>query len=325
MPLRRSLRLQGLIITIPQHIRRASDTVLWAPLAVYNTAECMFLIMEDCSWLSLISLSHVNCAGRNRVRHMVSKCISHALQPFITTSEHRDALFTKLDILHGGITGSIVWAMMNPQTILSRNDQLRDLNILTPRDTLEQWRAFLSTIDYSQELSTDTRYPFLETSDITQHFHRDAILSSPKGLTITVTQSRTDTVIPVLISATITSQMNLLTSSHIFCAYPTLAATNRSISTFFPPSGKTMIRVWDCLMRFSYSTCSWMIPCGSACPAIWRYSYGLGGFGEFAWGGFYNERDIKGNMGDSTILRSSHFKWRIGDFCWNAYCPNSSC
>lgn len=183
-PPRRSLRLQRPVIIapiIPQNIGKFSDTISLAPSStVYNTAECMFVIMEDCSWSSLVTLSHVNRAGRNRIRHMVSKRVNHTLRHFVDTSEHRDALFAQLDILRGGITGSVTWAIMNPQTILSQNDQPRDLNILTPQNTLGQWQTFLPTIGYSQESSTDLRYPFLETSSITRRFHHDTLVDNHK-------------------------------------------------------------------------------------------------------------------------------------------------
>ncbi|RDB26255.1 hypothetical protein Hypma_006074 [Hypsizygus marmoreus] len=199
------------------------------------------------------------------------------------------------------------------------SDELpHEMQIVTPPGTFSTWAESLLHIgycfvDYGGFIGYD---PYI------QRVHK---FTSPNGnASVVIVESRKTSILQAMFNFGLTSEMTLLDTSRLYCFYPKLLNENLTISAFRQPR-PTTVNWWISRSVTHYdNTAHWTKACRSACLAIWRHTDGFQGIGEFAWGGIDNDKDIDGNMGDSSYLRSLRLKWRIGIHCANDRCPYNS-
>ncbi|RDB16872.1 hypothetical protein Hypma_002444 [Hypsizygus marmoreus] len=262
------------------------------------------------------------------------------MHPFLS-NEARATFFYMLSSTKSAIYGHVPFALVS--TGMEINEELvHDINIAVPRNTLLVWTSYLRSIGYYSQEMVPTPYCHSRAGDATVRCRR-----RNRRLSITITQSFTDSVLPIILSSDVTTYMNVITSSHIFAFYPQLTANSTAIGSFedmAPYRGFTYYRL---SMIHAPSTEHWDKPCGEACPGMWRRTRGLPGVGVLKWDCFNvippRRRAIAparrkqsatsgvedGAWGDRVPVgrrpsfdayhefATSMFKWRIGAQCLN--------
>ncbi|KAF8061029.1 hypothetical protein FPV67DRAFT_1673852 [Lyophyllum atratum] len=286
----------------------------------YSMSECVHLVLRQLPWTSLVAMSHTGRNGRDRARQIMRSRMLEVLSCYITLPQ-LEAFLATLKATHSGIAGSVPWSIITTDIILSDNDQPHDINVLTPRGTTPEWVDVMRLIGFTS-LEVIACYDGLET-----RCRRVLRFQNKEHRTITVTESLNSSILPLLLASSVTSQMNLITSSRIYCFYPSLSSACRSVgSTYTVPSLATVKIMTQRLIRFHMGTRYARLPCAEACPAVWRHTFGLPNVGQVAWGGLFNVDDVAGNMQDSDdALTKTHYKWKIGSVCTNEDCTYNSC
>ncbi|KAK7026987.1 hypothetical protein R3P38DRAFT_2527246, partial [Favolaschia claudopus] len=135
---------------------------------------------------------------------------------------------------------------------------------------------------------------------------------------ITVTESRTASAMPVVLSAGCTSQHNVLTATRVIC--PNIDMTSRSEALLGWPFATTRVA----LARWYKPLIPpplYGVPCGYGCPARKRQIRGFTAVGEFAWGGIRGDLDTPGGREWTiNLAREVDFRWRVALVCRNPTC-----
>ncbi|KAF8055150.1 hypothetical protein FPV67DRAFT_1436544 [Lyophyllum atratum] len=276
--------------------------------------------MSHCAMASLVAISHVNRVGRDRVREMFRSRLRSLILPFLPRRAAQEVFFQRLCSTNSAICGSIPFFLCNPLLPFWQFPP-RDLNILTPNGGAVAWMRTLDEIG----LVTGTMVVNVDRA-FTSHVHSAVRYWTSNDTSFLIVESSSASVVPILLSSTLTSQINMLTSSKLYCFYPYLAASKISVGGAYTPSYKDITYVRKRGYAYTRSTTSWSMPCGSGCGAVWRRTRLLNGIATFAWGGYFGTMDISPNMigGEEDGIEGKCYKWRIGlGICYNRLCPFS--
>ncbi|KAJ7130159.1 hypothetical protein C8R44DRAFT_871997 [Mycena epipterygia] len=280
--------------------------------------------------LTAMALARTSRHTRYFVRSMFRRRVMRLVIPFMGRSPGlAKILFAMMRRTESGIGGSIPTAALDWRIpILSLQAPLiSNLNILVPHGQQALWKRFieecLKGVLWAKHRSLGE---YRHTADFVTTY----VVRRHDSLTITVTTSRTSSVLPVLLSAGCTSQHNLLTSTYIVCPNVKLTASGRAVlgwaSNISSMDVARMHKPFVPAPLHQYvhtgrSTADWDEPCGWSCPAIKRQVKGFAGIGEFAWGG------PDGGPSDEDLTRppangyrQQRLQWRLGNLCLNTYC-----
>ncbi|RDB19151.1 hypothetical protein Hypma_014216, partial [Hypsizygus marmoreus] len=281
---------------------------------LYAVTDCFLCILEFCDWPTLIAVSHATQSGRDMVRRIFRGRIRHVIGHILKSWQYK-AIFNHVDVSGAMIAGPIPWTLMTLHTYTPDDILPTEIKIVTPIDTFQSWITVLQYIGYC--MVSGSRVPNMgATVEKARRFW-----TIPHKVSILVIESCSSSILPAVLTFPFTSDMTLLSTSRLYCFYPSLVKKNITLSGFsYTPDGE--IDLWTSRgSSHFYSTNTWDTPCGPVCRAIWRQTEGLPGVGEFAWGGLANDKDIEGNMGNSAVLSTTQFKWRLGLCCVNRFCP----
>ena len=106
-----------------------------------------------------------------------------------------------------------------------------------------------------------------------------------KGAKIFLSESYDTSPLPPLLTSDATHKMVAFSNCGIYCAYPVITCAGISIGGYWGASEGTVERTKELGLqghRF-WNTSTNGKPCGSECPARWRRSFTLLGFGLFTW------------------------------------------
>ncbi|RDB19152.1 hypothetical protein Hypma_014215 [Hypsizygus marmoreus] len=261
----------------------------------------MFIVLAFCDWSTLVAISHVDRAGRNRVRKALFWQIKWALGFFMDDAYHHTFLAT-LGNLSAFIIGAIPWAIMADK-----------------RPQLAEYHAYSNTKRKFRFMGTDISDYGIPADDYSWMFvQRMALFMNKEGGTlITILESRHTSCLQVVLSSQNTSDMCILTPSRLFSFYPSLQ--RRDLGILCRPMLLSRQRMWWQPQVTSFLPGR---PCGMACPRLLRSTKKLKGVGEIAWGGLDNESDVAGHMGSSSDFANTDWKWRINTNCRNPLCQN---
>ena len=143
-------------------------------------------------------------------------------------------------------------------------------------------------------------------------------------MTLTLIESNGPNILPVILQAPHTSSLNILTSTRLYCFYPTLFASSKGIRM------KHWIRFYSPFSHFNFglqiyrTTSIWIdAPCGDTCPSLWQHTKDLPGVGLVRWGTLNGNLDL----GNKTPSKSDGFEkncflWKTDGQCINPLCPN---
>ncbi|KAF8801481.1 hypothetical protein BYT27DRAFT_7114880, partial [Phlegmacium glaucopus] len=280
---------------------------------VFHIVEILVNILSHCSWASIVNVSHANVHGRKTVYALIRQRFHILLLPFIDDIPY---FFTLLKELKGAIVGSTAW------NILSIDDvEPRDLNIVIPSGieyAIERIKAYLacSGTTVMFDGAPSTVYASLTTWFIRILRHL--------GKTITVTLSKSASIVPIVVSSPLTCQTNIITATNIYCFYPNLLSQREAAR------GMPVIQHLELeqLMRRGIwclgSNTPWPTACRNACLPLWRRTEALDGVAILHWGGYRGSSICNNSNSFTDDIGFSNFKWRLGIQCFNINCPNST-
>ncbi|KAJ6460674.1 hypothetical protein C8R47DRAFT_1226174 [Mycena vitilis] len=273
------------------------------------------LVMElffHCTLVTLFSIAKTGEYGRDLVKAFFATNLRLLVAVFLTDT-HIDAFFDLLESSLGAIGGSTVAGLLSAP--YRHGWTPSNLNIFLPRGILFTWRSWLESLGLRETP------PRLGVGRKFQRTSRNHVVytSFLPGHTIMLTESKDNSVLTILMSATSTWCTNIATCSDFFVLYSKLTNENRALEGWFPTNVRQAVKIDDRGIRNSISTASWQMPCGFHCPILWREIRGFEGVGVFRWGGASNQHaDGVSTVGIPAVNDS--MTWRLGDACANENC-----
>ncbi|KAJ7657398.1 hypothetical protein DFH06DRAFT_1131886 [Mycena polygramma] len=263
-------------------------------------------LLKHCDWDVIVAIGGTCTYARDIVKGFTDTNLAHLVEDFVGANQ-RDNLFGLLETSHSALAGSLVTAVLtapyrhnepdfvldDPRTgvLMPPRWTVTNLDLVLPQGIMSQWREFLDNIN----------------------------LAPAAGYTISLTESRDDSILTPIIGSTSTFNTNFATSSKIYSLYAGLLTQRRAIESWFPTPVLKSCNITARRYRSSFSTGTWEGPCGWACPVLWRQVRGLAGVGIFHWGGRDNVYPDTSTAG--IPYTNNNMKWRLGDTCTNKHCP----
>lgn len=258
-----------------------------------NAQELILLSMEHCDIGMPVSWSHIAPLFRHIVQGIIESQIKRILAPFIPHNYHSQ-FFSVLDKMKSLIAGSTALAAMTP----SLNWTPRDVNIIVPRGGIPRWMNLFWTLGYTvncvgrKGFEAHPHYPIRQRGvasavvvcfskpEVCRFVSSIACLTNTLQYEVILIESVDHTPFRPLLHSQLTSQMNGISSSHIYCFYPTLTMERVSFKAFVgdPTSASTSSTVELKPFRrerareqqLTVYTCGegYSGPCGMACADI---------------------------------------------------------
>ncbi|KAJ7648254.1 hypothetical protein DFH06DRAFT_1332490 [Mycena polygramma] len=275
------------------------------------------LIMElffHCALSTLFTLAKTGQYARGLVKAFFASNLRALVVPFVTDS-HVDAFFDLLESSLSGIGGSTISSLLSSP--YRHRWTPSNLNVFLPRGCMGRWRDFFHSIGLFR-IGIQFGVSHKHTVTTCEHVVYSSFLA---GHRIMLTESKDESILTILMSATSTWCTNVATCSDIFSLYTQLTNENRSLEGWYPyPTNvRQAVKIDKRGIRSSISTSSWRIPCGWHCPVLWRELRGFRGVGVFRWGGISNQHaDGVSTVGIPAV--NSSMTWRLGDLCTNKNC-----
>ncbi|KDR75363.1 hypothetical protein GALMADRAFT_211580 [Galerina marginata CBS 339.88] len=275
---------------------------------VHDIPELLDAIAVYLSWEELIILGHSGQHAQDIVERIIRHRLIVLMKPFILNLDaYLVDFFDLLQETNGGIVGSLVWRLMAACDTTLDGNVLKDLNIIVPGGGhfTCKWLSFLFKIGYRSVVNQDCLGWYNWAIKRTLIFEKE-------GRFISVTESKTKSIMPIVISSPLTSMFNVLTYSRIYCFYPFLFRQRIAVRTTTDITLTMVSRLRDKGIDLSWSTIEWTFPCGEACPVLWRRTENLSGIGVARWGGISGHLDTSGIPSTQQELGHAHYKWRLG-------------
>ncbi len=130
-----------------------------------------------------------------------------------------------------------------------------------------------------------------------------------------------------IIGAQTTSQMNAVTSSHIYCLYPSLTSERVALRGYYAdpadkysptlllPDRRDQLAKQSIIYHESSSQLNQK--CGLSCGDIERTLFGWRGVGILQWGGYLDSKRSEVSLLPENTL---HLAWQLGEWCDNLHC-----
>ncbi|PBK59849.1 hypothetical protein ARMSODRAFT_1027138 [Armillaria solidipes] len=287
--------------------------------------ELLALFLEHSDIISLVQLSHTNRTFRRLVRDTLTIRLRQSLLTFIPRSNLAE-FFTIIDWTNACIAGSVALTTLTPACDWSPDD----LNIIVPAGSTPTWESFFHNHGF-ERLShvDDVKYHRCQMgTSLVMIFCHPSLQTE-----VIVTQSMNDSIFAPLLTSEVSSQMNIITSSHIYCLYPALTADRVAVNawharpdTIVPdqPQNVTPHRKQRILEQNLTLYEDGRRPdrrCGIECPLYLRSLRGLRDIGILHWGGWDGVKADTSNLIPSCDL---HYNWSLGNTCHNSRCHRAT-
>ncbi|KAK7038418.1 hypothetical protein R3P38DRAFT_3475353 [Favolaschia claudopus] len=211
-------------------------------------------------------------------------------------------VFGVMRLTNSVVSGSIATLVMDwsvPSGGL-RGLMISNLNIVAPLGAHKFVCDYLSAI--LRDATRRDRDPSEEYRAVASKYSVFTLLRKTH-LSITVTESRTTSTMPVILSGGY-----MTTRSEALLGWPfasTGVALARWDKPLIPPPLYGLVRTED-------SNSGWQKTCGYGCPGRKRQIRGFNAVGEFAWGGIRGELDTPGGREwTKNLERDVDFRWRV--------------
>ncbi|KAK0452817.1 uncharacterized protein EV420DRAFT_1645672 [Desarmillaria tabescens] len=187
-----------------------------SPTYFFNVEEVILEFMEHCDIASLVKWAHISSKFHRIAQGIIHSRLRNIIEPFIPDTLYLQ-FFTLLHKTNSLIAGSAALAIMTPKLTWKPFD----LNIMIPRGRAIQWQNFFEHHGFQGGIvNNHTNHP--------RYRHRQKIStralyiyrSHTKGEVVLI-ESRDSPFWPIVTSQ-VMSQMNAISSSHIYCLYPEL-------------------------------------------------------------------------------------------------------
>ncbi|KAJ7291900.1 hypothetical protein C8J57DRAFT_1492374 [Mycena rebaudengoi] len=194
---------------------------------------------------------------------------------------------------------------------VGRWDSPTNMNIAVPAGTFGQWEVFL----VASGASAGVTLPIIgRYHDVVARFVRFRLTMGGRTVRITVSESKTTSVLAVALASYHTSQMTLTTSTHSICCYPQYTTNLTSFIglTNYAKNATDEYRYKGFHVLTSLS--SQRLRCGASCGYIWWRSFGMEGVAVV--------RIANGGREAIAAMKREDLKWRLDRECINVFCPN---
>ncbi|KAJ7754888.1 hypothetical protein B0H16DRAFT_1458914 [Mycena metata] len=270
-----------------------------------------FELLWCCSLEAIMALSRTCHYSRDLIKVFFAKNQRVLLDAFIG-GDNIKIFYDVLQSSSSGIAGSFASGLLTPpySEALTTN-----LNLFTPRGNLFIWNdllAHIGLVALDEQPGIDRRYAHTTQNHI-------VFRAKTEDFTISVTESKDNSLFTPLVGATTTLNTTLCTAAKYYSLYANLLSQRRALEGWFPTPVLKAVAIGKRRYRSSFSTSGWQRPCGIHCPILWRHVRGLDGVGIFTWGGRGNEHDDFSSVG--VPVTDTDVKWRLGDTCSNSACP----
>ncbi|KAF8952605.1 hypothetical protein BDZ97DRAFT_1930583 [Flammula alnicola] len=290
---------------------------------VHGNDLLMDIMLQNCSWASLVVLANVNM----RFRWMVYRLVRARIRRFLFKFMNNTAgvpFFELLRKTRAAVVGGIVRCVMSPHVNFYDEVYPNQLEIIVPNDDGNKlmspficWQFFASGQGYLWQKQSSG----YALSDMTESYPKWMCFCHP------ISGYKHGFLFPPY-------------PRRLYCLYPKLLAASENVH-MIPIRSYAIDR--DPLEPFTFglrtyeSTAFWSgRPCGEACPALWRTAENLKSVGIARWGGWWGKEDLgdtapkESTNPDSDVEsdfdpdRFEHLEcmWKIAGLCRNVACPN---
>jgi len=137
--------------------------------------------------------------------------------------------------------------------------------------------------------------------------------------------SSSESTLPVLLSMRNSADYCVLTSSHLYNFYPRTTGRRVNLISRTNTGGHSHTKKYMVGLRSHRSTSGWSEPCGEVCPVRIRQTDRLSGLCILKWDGMTptDEANSPGDFEPEGTFGEARYKWSLGTFCANAFCPNN--
>ncbi|KAH6902993.1 hypothetical protein BKA70DRAFT_1433966 [Coprinopsis sp. MPI-PUGE-AT-0042] len=256
---------------------------------LYAITELMLQIATHSDWLTLMALSRTNRDARRWVQSVVKDRIHAIVEPFFS-SGCCDTVMNTLDRIDGVIVGSVA------RRLLTMNSEwwLGACACLAAGD----FNPFAFSYDLNIILPSGSVNEALKSLE-------DAGYDGPnlRPLTVTVSESTSVSVLPIVLAAPVTSQLHVLSPSRVYSFFPSFATSNRAIRTDYMPLRPS--RKSQAYLDVRQDNRSWKSPCGCHCPARVRKTIKDSTVAIYRWNVSINDHAGDGYSTDYLLTRES--------------------
>ncbi|KAJ7100184.1 hypothetical protein B0H15DRAFT_944533 [Mycena belliarum] len=281
---------------------------------VLRSPEIMGLVFKMSSMLTAVAFSMADASAREVFMDFMGNRVRIALCRFIPAGTI-SSFFSLLHSTKGGVSGSVATFLYCCNVHVCALDLPSDLNILVPNGRFRRWESWLLSRGATRVRSGQ---PMARFAGCVATFARFTMSNEGGSMaTITVSESTTDSLLHPLFYSELTSQMTVLTATRLVSYYPELTGNLKAVVGWMRQRNALSHRVFKLHGIVIYpSTRTLGVPCGEACPFMWRRTTDRG-IDAIAWGG------VGGNLAqEKDYLAKCFVRWRLGRTCSNPCCVN---
>ncbi|KAH6886130.1 hypothetical protein BKA70DRAFT_1444498 [Coprinopsis sp. MPI-PUGE-AT-0042] len=292
---------------------------------LFEVSDLVLELLVYSDWPTLMAVARTNSTARGCVQFEVRIRVRKLVKLFICNDD-LDQFFDEIDKRNVLIAGSTIRNLfyMNLtwwNTLLSLDEAAsnplhrpKDLNLILPAGQREGMTCILNKMGYGAwtiEYSSLHYEGVLKT--ITRGFRMGPL---PQPASITLSESSTNSPLPVLLASPLTCQLNVASATKVYSFFPSLVSVPVALRTDYTHSS---------VCRHSYAHIQTQTdnrgmtsPCGTHCPARVRKTVRDPITASFRWNGGGGVR--KGSVDE--CMAKELIVWRFSVFCRNSYCEH---
>ncbi|KAJ7264029.1 hypothetical protein B0H12DRAFT_1068831 [Mycena haematopus] len=302
------------------HIRTTPDAHPHRAMA-FADRDATVAILRHCAFAEFVSMMHVDrfirACGREVFWERVVKRVSPKLCAQGTPPSVRSTMTRALIDLLDGEGGCVVGSVVQGLILLTANGddgfEGEDLNVLVAEPKLARCLRLLQD-EFKLKTSPIPLYGRSEHNGSLSALY--AFEHPETGIqSVTVSCTKSPSVLTTLLSSRATSQMNALTSSYLISMYPGMTSAGKGLLAW--PAFVDEITDYADFSGGQPPLNAALYPaiedggdCRRYCPRVWRQVAGLDGIGVFAW------CDTR----LSVPFEKETVQWRISQECKNHLC-----
>ncbi|KAJ4491592.1 hypothetical protein C8J55DRAFT_557156 [Lentinula edodes] len=242
----------------------------------FNSPYVRDLILSQCGPVTVFAYGSCNRSARMQVQMFFSSRVRKVLSRFLPKAQH-SKFMDALEDYSCFIVGSVATAVVYPRAVFIPTD----LNIIAPLGSFCRMKSVLMKLSLA-----------IGTQNAIKYHHRAwandfVTLTTSQGLHVTITESMSKSILPLMISGDTSVECVTLGSHTMLSLYPSTFEHGISV----PLRGSYVIPrpvITKVSSRFTYHQDGSRLntKCKEECPTLWRKSRGGRHFRGFFWGGF---------------------------------------
>ncbi|KAJ6497953.1 hypothetical protein C8R47DRAFT_1212278 [Mycena vitilis] len=264
-------------------------------------------VLDYCELADIVALSHAGPFGREIFQSFFAVKFRRAIAQFVA-NEFYESFLRTLQTTSAVIVGSVASLLAS----LLDGSAAWDLNLLTPFGTLLSWVTVIAGMGGRKYGSTvQDQYCGILNGYIKFVIPHGRIPGKTASTYISVSETRSASVLPALTLANDTSQMTMITHERIIIPYR-ITLFGKCLPTVFVKDRRSYLspHFEPYCPEFEQNACGW------ACRYLERTFAGFKGIREVAW-----RKAASGKYG-ANFMRDSDECWYLGYECGNVYCEN---